>query len=146
MSVYTNFWKYYKNLPQRSILISSMTRVNKHCKLKCSILTSKTQEQTVKYFFVWCTSTYSQRTRFQILWELCIINFYSTNSGFMKWITDLWSRQRTLQHVQPRHLKKAWMTTAAFISKQLLVTSGKVCSCIQGVFLIALTKFLCHRT
>lgn len=112
-----NFENMIKNLLQRSILISSTMRVKNYCKIQCSILTSKTQEQTVKYFFIWCTSTYSQRTRPQILWELCIINFYSINTGFKKWITSLWSRQSTLQHVQPRHLKKAWLSLLSSVSR-----------------------------
>lgn len=60
-------------------------------------------------------------------------------------MVETWSKS-ALQLVQPKHPKKHDYI-AAFISKQLLVTSGKLCSCIQeGVFLIALMKFWCHRT
>lgn len=52
--------------------------------------------------------------------------------------------QSALQLFQPKHSKRHDYI-AAFIPKQLLVISGKLCSYIQRILLIALTKFWCHR-
>lgn len=53
--------------------------------------------------------------------------------------------QGALQLALPKH-SKIYDYIAAFISKQLLVTNGKLYSYIQdGIFLIALTKFWLYR-